>query len=252
MVSKSFSGASYLFRGFALLLQPGIRRYIVIPLALNVSLFGVGIWYAYGWLQAWLTWMDTLLPSWLLWLQWIFVPLLVLAVAIAVFFSFSVFANLIAAPFNGLLAEQIEYQLTGHLPEGGAMDWGELLAKTLPLVWNEINKTLYALLWAIPCLILFFVPVIQIAAPFLWVAYSSWMLAIQYLDIPMGNHGITGKQLRRVARQERFLSLGFGFMVLLMTTVPFVNFFAMPAAVAGGTILWVEQFLPEKNRILAD
>ena len=252
-MSVKFSGGiSCLFRGLALLIQPGIRRYVIVPLGLNVGLFGVGIWYSYGWLQEVLIWIDGFLPSWLHWLQWIFVPLLVAAVSVAVFLSFSIVANIIAAPFNSLLAEQVEQHLTGHFPEGEAMGWGELLVKTVPLLWNETIKTLYTLLWAIPFLLLFFIPVINIVAPFLWIVYSAWMLAIQYLDIPMGNHNIAGQQIRQAARQERFLVLGFGSMALLLTSIPFVNFIAMPAAVAGGTLLWVERFLPERNRIMAD
>jgi uncharacterized protein involved in cysteine biosynthesis len=29
---------------------------------------------------------------------------------------------------------------------------------------------------------------------------------------------------------------------MIMTSIPIINFFAMPVAVAGATLLWVEQF----------
>lgn len=252
MVTHSVRGISYLFRGLVLLIQPGIRTYVIIPLLLNMFLFGLGVWYAYGWLQALLAWVYGLLPGWLDWLAWIVVPLFIVAVAVLIFFSFSMLANMIAAPFNTLLAERIEHHLTGRFPEEEAMAWQALLVKAVPLVWNEVAKTLYTLFWAIPFLVLFLIPFVQIVAPLLWLAYSAWMLAIQYLDIPMGNHGITGKQLRRQVRRERFLSLGFGGTALLLTVIPFVNFIAMPAAVAGATLLWVERFLPHKDRIMAE
>lgn len=247
MVAPFTQGFSYLLRGLGLLVQPGIRRYVMIPLVLNMGLFGVGIWYAYAWYQDWFSWINNFFLSWL---QWIIVPILIGALATGVFYSFSVVANLVAAPFNSLLAEQVEFHLTGHFPEGEAIGWGALMAKTVPLFWNEIHKTLYALLWAIPFLLLFAIPFINVAAPFLWLAYSAWILAIQYLDFPMGNHELTGKQIRRQARSARLLSLGFGSAVLLLTAIPFVNFLAMPAAVAGASLLWVERFLPEKDRIM--
>ena len=49
------------------------------------------------------------------------------------------------------------------------------------------------------------------------------------------------RDARRLA-QRRGISLGFGGGVMIMTSIPVVNFFAMPVAVAGATLLWVEQF----------
>ena len=40
-------------------------------------------------------------------------------------------------------------------------------------------------------------------------------------------------------------TVSFGGMTLLLTSIPFVNFLAMPAAVAGATLLWLEQFSQE-------
>ena len=252
MIASFIQGFSYLFRGLALLRQPGIRRYVIIPLLLNIGIFGAGIWYSYAWFQEWFQeWFSWLNSFFLGWLQWIVIPILFGTLATAVFYSFSAVANLVAAPFNSLLAEQVEFYLTGRFPEEEAMGWGTLVTKTVPLLWNEIHKTLYALLWAIPFLLLFVIPFINIAAPFLWLAYSAWILAIQYLDFPMGNHTLTGKQIRQQARSARLLSLGFGGAVLLLTAIPFVNFLAMPAAVAGASLLWVERFLPEKDRIMS-
>ena len=245
MSTQFISGISYLFRGLALLNKSGIRRYVVVPLGLNIGLFGLGTWYAYGQFLQWLAWLEGYLPSWLHWLQWIIVPLFSMAIALAIFFTFSIIANIIAAPFNGMLAEQVEYHLTGRFPQDKEMSWGEIVIKAIPMIWNEISKMLYALVLAIPFLLLFVIPVINIAAPFFWIAYSSWMMAIQYLDIPMANHDIPGKQIRQTARSKRLLSMGFGAIVTLMTTIPFINFLVMPAAVAGATLLWVEKFLPE-------
>lgn len=244
MIAHFMAGISYLFRGLALLVRPDIRPYVIVPLVLNIGLFGVGLWYAYGWLQTMLASLESFLPSWLHWLQWLLIPLFVVTMAIGVFYTFSALANLVAAPFNSLLAEQVEHHLTGRFPEGEAMGWKVLLAKTPALLWNEVSKILYALLWAMPCLIVSMIPLLNVAAPFLWIIYSAWMMVIQYLDIPMGNHDIPGKQVRQHARDARAMSLGFGGVVVLMAMIPFVNFLVMPAAVAGGTLLWVERFLP--------
>jgi CysZ protein len=46
---------------------------------------------------------------------------------------------------------------------------------------------------------------------------------------------------RKRLRSRRMLSLGFGGGSLLMTMIPVVNFFAMPASVAGATAMWVKE-----------
>jgi CysZ protein len=102
----------------------------------------------------------------------------------------------------------------------------------------------YFILWTIPLLVLFFIPGINAIAPLLWAAFSAWMLALQYVDYPMGNHNILFREQRRILARRRWLALGFGGAVLVITMVPIVNFLAMPAAVIGATLMWVEQFTP--------
>jgi CysZ protein len=69
--------------------------------------------------------------------------------------------------------------------------------------------------------------------------FGSWMMAIQYVDYPMDNNGVSFRKMRRSLSQQRLLHLGFGGGVSLLLMVPLVNFFAMPIAVAGATALYV-------------
>jgi len=87
---------------------------------------------------------------------------------------------------------------------------------------------------------LFVIPVVNIAAPFLWLAFSAWIMAVQYADFPMGNHGLKGPEIRRRLAAKRITSLGFGGGVLALTSIPIINFIAMPVAVCGATAWWVE------------
>jgi CysZ protein len=43
-------------------------------------------------------------------------------------------------------------------------------------------------------------------------------------------------------KRRRLTALGFGAGVMLLMLIPGINFVAMPAAVAGGTLLWVNRF----------
>src|SRR5918992_14665 len=98
-------GGRYAARGSGLITQPGIRRYVIVPLLINFALFGAAIWYGASQFEALLDW---LLPNWLEWARWILWPLFAASALLVVFYAFTLIANLIGAPFNGLLAEKLE------------------------------------------------------------------------------------------------------------------------------------------------
>jgi CysZ protein len=244
-MSNPVAAAWYPIRGLGLIARPRLRRFVIVPLLLNVALFSLAI--VYGWRQyeALVAYLETWLPSWLDWLSWLLLPIALAAAATVLFYTFSMLANLIASPFNGLLAEKVEEHLTGEpLPGGG---WGKMARELLPTLWDEVKKILYFVAWAVPFLLLFLVPVINVAAPFLWLAFSAWTMALQYVDYPMGNHGIKGPEIRRRLGRRRLSALSFGATTMLLTSIPFVNFLAMPAAVAGATAFWVERFKDEDD-----
>jgi len=244
MSDNPASGARYLVQGMRLIARPGLRRFVLVPLLINLVVFAAAIWYGLAQLDAVVLWMESKVPSWLHWLEWFLRPLFVLALLVAVFYAFSLVANLIASPFNGLLAEKVELHLTGQpLSEGGGIR--QALVGLIPTLFDEIGKLLHALLWAIPFLILFLIPGINLAAPVLWFLYSAWMLNLEYADYPMGNHGLKAREMRRRLRGRWVLGLGFGAATAGMTMVPVVNFIVMPSAVAGATAMWVEELREE-------
>ncbi|MBF0214635.1 MAG: sulfate transporter CysZ [Magnetococcales bacterium] len=236
-------GAGYLLTGLALLIQPGLRRFVLIPVLLGTLLFASGTWVATHYILIWSAQINDLLPSWLQWMEWILLPLLLGSVGVLLFTTLGTLANLIGAPFNALLAQQVEIHLTGSFSSTGTTPPG-LMNNIFPPIRSEIQKIFYYLARAIPLLILFVVPVVQIAAPFLWILFSSWMNAFQYADVPMSNHDLYDKEILAHLREKRMLSLGFGAASLLMTLIPVVNFLAMPAAVAGATAMWVKEWRP--------
>jgi len=236
-----FKGANYLLRGFSLINKKGIRHFAYIPMAINTLLFGFAIWLSMSEFDTWIhNMIPTWIPEWLLgWLMWIIWPLFAGLLLITIFFTFSIIANILAAPFNGPLAEAVEIKLLGKPPEG--MDWAEIVKDAPSMIWNEIRKLAYVIMWMIPLFILSWVPVLNIVAPVLWILFSSWMLAIDYHDYPMGNHLLKFPQQRELLRQNRSLALGFGSATLAATMIPIVNFLVIPAAVAGATALYIER-----------
>jgi len=242
-----FTGPAYLLEGVRLLRKPGLRRFVLMPLLINVLLFGGLIGLAYGWVDDSSRYLVAKLPDWLHWLSYLVIPVFVLTSLVVIFYGFSIVANLIAAPFNGMLAEAVECHLTGRRLEG---DWRQLLRDVLPSILSELRKLLYFALRALPLLVLLLVPLVNVAASVLWVLFSAWMMTVQYVDFPMANHGLFFKDQRARLRKRPLLAWSFGGLVMLATLVPVLNFFVMPAAVAGATVLWVREngLAPESQK----
>ncbi len=240
-MNEFIKGATYILHGFQLIHRKGIRHFAYIPIAINTVLFSIAIWISTSYFSEWLARITpSWLPQWLL--DWVLWPVFFLLLAVIVFFSFSIVANLLTAPFNGVLAEAVEDALTGQKPQ--SMDWPEIIKDAPGMIWNEVRKLLYVLLWLIPLFILSWIPGINLVAPVLWTLFSAWMLALDYHDYPMGNHQLKFPQQRSLLRQRRWLALGFGLAALAGTMIPVVNFLIIPAAVAGATALFLREIQP--------
>lgn len=234
------TGGMYFLRGFSLILRPGVRAYVVVPLLINVFVFTGLIYFGAEQLQSLL---DRMLPDWLEWLQWLLLPLFLVAALLVAFFTFNMLANLISAPFNGLLAEAVERQLTGRkLDEGG---WKKMLRDLWKTMGSELRKLGYIAVRAVPILILMLIPGVNVIASILWIIFSAWMLAVTYVDYPMGNHGISFPEQRGLLAKRRMIGLGFGGSVMAALAVPILNFLVIPSAVAGATAMWVEELAGE-------
>ena len=218
--------------GFGLLLKPGIKRFVFIPFLINIGLFSLAIKLLNDQIDIWL---EKLLPAWLDWLEWLILPLFWITIALAIFYSFTVIANLISAPFNSLLSARIEALLTGKKPEDINSDgFIKLIARTLK---SEIQKIFYAVKWFIPLLIITIIPGVNVISPFLWILFAVWFFALEYNDYPLANRGLFFEEIKTYNRKNRMRSLGLGSAIFILTSIPFVNFFAMPAAIAGATKL---------------
>ena len=237
----------YLLRGLRLLGAPGVRRFVWVPLAINVCVFGaLGLWLdalLTGWIGA-VPWLSSEDAFFLLrWLGNLIDWLVAIVLVVALAWVYTLVANVIGAPFNGLLAERVESHLTGRPPPPGGT-FGELLRAIPRTLASEVSKIVYLALWAIPLLLLPFVPVINVASPVIVALFAAWVFSLEYLDYPMGNRGANFAAVRRAAGERRATSLAFGGAVALASAVPLANLVVMPAAVAGATALYVDRWAP--------
>lgn len=255
MATQTASGFSYLLRGFQLIRQPGLRRFVVVPLCINIVIFGSLIaWLisATGALMSWATRWTNLgfLGDWAIVqsIFWVVQALIWMVLSVGllagVFYTFSLVANFLAAPFNSLLAEKVEKHLTGELKQGGE-SWAHALKSIPHVMLSEVYKLLYLILWMIPLTLLWlftwWIPFFGLLSTAAWLWFGAWLLSLEYVDYPAGNHGLTFPKVRRLMKQHRPSALGFGGAVTLMTSIPLLNLIAMPCAVAGATAMWHER-----------
>lgn len=261
MTSNPIHGVDALLRGARLLTRRELRPFIIVPLLINLVLFIAitavmisqldGLADYLGSLLSHepvntenMSWWEALMAKGAAWaanvFQWL-AWLIAFAVLIFFFFVygylFSVITNIIAAPFNGFLAEKVEELLTGKGPPPEPLS--KMIFRTLG---RELRKLTYFIGWGLVILIIslftswtVFIPAV------LWALWGAWCMAIQYIDYPLDNHQRPFSELTGVLTRRKLTTLSFGGTVMLAKMVPVLNIFVMPAAVAGGTALWVER-----------
>ncbi|MGR1221012.1 sulfate transporter CysZ [Metapseudomonas otitidis] len=240
MPAPALSGPQYLGEGLKLILRPGLRLFVLLPLTLNLLLFIAMIGFAMREFSGWVDAFMPSLPDWASFLEYLIWPLFVALVVLLVFFSFTMIANIIAAPFNGFLAEKVEVVVRGQ-DDFPPFSWAELVAMVPRTIGRELRKLGYFLPRAAGLLILSFIPVVNLVSTPLWFVFGIWMMAVQYIDYPADNHKLGWNEMLAWLREKRWQSLGFGGSVYLALLIPFVNIVMMPAAVAGATLFWVRE-----------
>ena len=239
-----FTGFGYLMDGFSLMFAPSVRIYLIIPICLNLLIF-VGLFFlAQSGVHAVNAWLLPHLPSWLAWLATLIWILFVISFFAIFIYTYSIVANIVTAPFNSFLSERVQKLVVGNVPE--ERSFLQNVVDVPRIIGRQILILFYYLPRALLLLILFFVPLVQVIAPALWIAFHAWNLALTYLDYPADNNRIGIKPMRIFADTERSVALGFGGGVLLLSLVPVLNCFVIPAAVAGATKWWV---LKNYNRV---
>ena len=106
---------------------------------------------------------------------------------------------------------------------------------------RELSKLIYYVPMALFVLLVSFIPALNVVAPVLWFLLGAWMMSIQFVDYPMDNHQLSFADVKEAVRRRRLSSMGFGGVVALCASIPIVNFFVVPSAVVGATLLWCDE-----------
>ena len=147
--------------------------------------------------------------------------------------TFTMLTHLVVGPFIGILGEKAEREL--HNPDYPQHTVAQVVMRSLA---RECRKLVY---W----LILYFIPGVNAVVPILWFMFGSWILAMQYLDVPADNNGHSFQEVLVLMRQHRAAVMAFGAVVMALTSLPIINLFIIPVAVCGGVVFWVRKVQPE-------
>ncbi len=237
---KAQNGLQYFAEGFRIMMRPGLKRFVFLPIIVNIIILGGAFLWLYFKADGWVNYWISFLPSWLDWLRYLLWPIILSSILLIFGYFFSTLANIIAAPFNGFLAEKVEEELSGVTAQDTS--W-TAFAKDIPrMIGREFTRLGYYLPRAILLLIISLIPVINIIAPVLWFIFGSWMMVIQYCDYAFDNHKISFNDMKETLAKDRITNMPFGALVTLLTMIPLVNLFIMPASVCAGTAMWVDRY----------
>jgi CysZ protein len=227
----------FLGKGLKLLTHARLRSLIIIPILINIVLYSIALALGYYYVEELIT---QFIPDWLQWLNWILLPLFFIIFFVVSFFSFTVLANLIAAPFYGLLAARTQAVISGD---------AQVVEQPLVQVMvGELKRLLYILIRFLPLLILLVIPVVNIIAPIVFTLFSAWCLAMEFMAYPLENEGLLFVEQKELLKTTPLGILGFGGITMLGLTLPVLNIIVGPAAVIGATLyLYEMREKPEEN-----
>jgi CysZ protein len=230
-----FKGVQYFIQGFSKLLTPGLKRFIILPIAFNCLLF-IGLFYlGYHYLLPYASHYVDKLPAWLSFLSGMLMVFFIIAFLLLFLAMFTVIFNVIASPFNGLLSEKVQKIFYGKaiLP----IPFTVMAVRSLKRQGQFLR---YFIPRFLGMCILFFIPFIQPIFPFIWFLFSAWMLSIQLQDLPLDNNAMSFHDTLQIVKANKMRSLGFGASINFASFIPILNILTMPAAVIGGTMIYCE------------
>jgi len=222
-----------LLDGLKLLTRAELRQYLLIPLLINTVLYTGAFILGYHSVSALI---HQAIPDWLSWLSWILWPLFFISFLLIGFFTFTLVANLIAAPYYSRLAAKTLSLLHGHAPVAADAGWDRVF-------FGELKRIGYLLLRVLPLLVLFLIPVVNLIAPVLWAAFAAWGIAMEFIAYPLEMRGQTFDAQKRFMQQRRWSMLSFGALTGLGLTLPIVNLVMGQTAVIAATV-YVDRVLP--------
>lgn len=141
----------------------------------------------------------------------------VLGVTLVVLLCGFLVPTVIASPLYDYISMKVESFVTGE--ESVELS----LWNSIRLIGEELKKAIFILL----------ISVIAIFIPFLNILVPAWLISWEFYDYPLARRGYSFRKRVEIVRGDFWAVAGMSVWFM----IPFVQFFLMPMAVAGGTML---------------
>lgn len=241
-MSELGRGLGDIGRGFAFLNKhPRLWGWVIAPAVVTLVLLGAMIVLVLRIADSLVARVASWLPDAIAgvggWVLWVIVLLALIAGGLLIFISV---AGIVAGPFNELLSEAVEEQVTGK--PGPPFSFGSFLASVLRGIGHGIKRVVIAIIGAVLLFVLGFVPVIGTIAALLLggyftargAAYDCYDAVLSRRDMPYD-----AKTAYLAANRSRTLGLGAG--VAGMLIVPVLNLVSLGVGAAGATLAVLDQ-----------
>ena len=236
--------------------RPRLWRWLAAPALISLVLLAAIIALAFDLSASWTAALLDFGPSWLMaWLMPVIKVVLLLLFLAAGYFAFFAVATLVSSPFNEILSEHVEAELTGR--EAPKFSW-TVFARDLVLGIAHASRRLLGYLLIVIALLAvgFFVPVVgPLASVIIGAVVTIRSAAYDALDAVWARKGWRYREKMEYLRKYRARTLGLGLAVTLLLVVPIVNALALPLGAVAATRLYLDTSTAEARddgRALAD
>jgi len=228
-----FAGVATCLAGFrAVRATPALRALALAPAIVNLVLIALLVWgvveirpVVSAWIAPDATGVTGFLAD---------AGALVAAIVAALLLH-PILAPVLASPFNEALSTGVERVVRGRRESDEAFALSRVAGDFFRPIGQALRIALFRLGATLLLLPLALVPV---AGPVIAFLVSAAFAAFDYVDLPASRVRMTYAEKRALTRRHRAATLGFGMVAQALLIVPIVNVFLLPAAVAGGTLLY--------------
>jgi len=240
-VSTFSAGFLYPFRaGKFIKGHPSLLKYIAIPFLINVVLLSAAVYWGLSFFNSIVVHYIPQGDAW----YWVILSYFLWTVAILmtmvlVFFGFTVTGAIIASPFNDILSEKTEELLSG-IPNEEPFVFRVFLKDALQTVIDESKKIVIFVILMLLLLPLNLLPGGTLPYSILSILLTVFFLVVEYTGYVFARKHQTFKDQRLFIFGRKFMMLGFGFGLMGVLAVPFLQFFCIPLGVVGATQLWYD------------
>lgn len=236
------AGASSPLRALALLrTQPGLWRYLLMPVLVNIVVFAL---LTVALFVPGLALIDRLLaglPQSLAFVEWLLRLLLLLALLLINGFLLAQFGVALGAPWYSDLSARVEQLATGIAPPESRLTVLTVLRDIGRALAFQIGRLFLAVTAFLLLLPLNLVPGVGSAVATAGNALvGALLLSLDFLDPPLDRRRLAFGQKLAVVRANAGLALGLGFACLFLVSVPLLNLFTIPLCIVAGTLLYSE------------